>query len=85
VASFSEERISHLAHLSVGAVRPHARIRNERLALMEAKRVLAEVFQTDDRFDQAIRRKIPPRIPPGSRQWDILYRQLMEEELRKHR
>jgi hypothetical protein len=45
--------------------------------------VLAEAFSLDGRLDQLARARMPKRIVPGSREWDVLYRQYYEEERRK--
>jgi len=63
-----------------------ADIENERLALSEIKRVLGEEHTVDARIDAAVRRKIASlsrNVPPGGREWDILYRQYYAEEVRK--
>jgi hypothetical protein len=85
---FSEGRQSYLAHLIVSTFRQEglADIENERLVLMEIKRVLEGDHVADDRVDLAVRRKIATlsrNVPPGSREWEILYRQYYEEERRK--
>ena len=85
---FSEGRQSHLAHLIVNTLRQEglADIENERHVLMEIKRVLEQDHVTDDRVDIAVRRKIATlsrSVPPGSREWEVLYRQYYEEERRK--
>jgi hypothetical protein len=85
---FTEGRQSYLAHLIVGTLRSEglADIENERLVLMEIKRVLEGDHVADDRLDVAVRRKIATlsrNVPPGSREWEILYRQYYEEERRK--
>jgi len=85
---FSEGRQSYLAHLIIKTWREEglAEIENERLALMEIKRVLTLDHVADDRIDAAVRRKIASlsrQVPPGSREWEILYRQYYEEERRK--
>jgi hypothetical protein len=79
----SDDRISHLARLVVEAARGGGEVRDERRALLEAKRVLAETFQLEDRLDPVVRGRIPRRVVPGSGEWDILYRRYMEEEIRK--
>ena len=83
MARLTEERISHLAHLAVGAIHKGASIRNERLALIEAKKTLADALGAEDRLDPVVRSRMPRHVLPGSREWDIVYRKLMEEELRK--
>jgi hypothetical protein len=85
---FSESRKSYLAHLIVKTFREQglADIENERLALAEIKRVLDQEHEADGRIDAVVRRKIGSlsrKIPPGSREWDILYRQYYAEEARK--
>ena len=85
MARLTEERISHLAHLAVGAIHKGASVRNERLALIEAKKALADALGAEDRLDSVVRARMPKNALPGSRDWDILYRKLMEEEIRKAR
>ena len=86
----SDSRISHLAHLIVDGLRKNrlTTFSNEGRALAETKQALHDFFQIEDAIDEAVRRKIESlsrRIPPGSREWDILYRKYSEEESRKHR
>jgi uncharacterized protein len=86
----SENRISHLAHLVLDGLRnaklgefPH-----EGRSLAETKLALRDFFQRDDHIDEIARRKIASLsrpVPPGSREWDILYRKYFEEEARKQR
>jgi hypothetical protein len=85
---FSEGRKSHLAHLIVRTLCDEglATVENERLVLAEIKRVLDEDHTVDQRIDAAVRRKIASlsrKVPPGSREWDVLYRQYYAEEARK--
>lgn len=87
---FSEARKSHLAHLIVRTLRDEglATIDNERLVLAEIKRVLEEDHAADDRIDALVRRKIASlsrQVLPGSREWDVLYRQYYAEESRRSR
>ena len=85
----SEGRVSHLAHLVLEAASEGglARPRNNRLFLNEVKRILSGgPGGPDDEIDMAVRRKIQSlsrNVVPGSREWDVLYRQYTEEERRK--
>jgi len=83
--TLSEGRLSFLAHelLRCSLEGNLGRVRNERLFLLEAKKALAEAFSVDAQADRQARARIPPRIPPGSREWDVLYRKAYEEERRK--
>ena len=87
---FSEGRISHLAHLIMNGLSKErlAEFPNERRALLETKQGLSDFFQREDQIDDIVRHKISSLsrpVPPGSREWDILYRKYFEEESRKQR
>jgi hypothetical protein len=61
---------------------------NEGRALAETKQALHSFFQGEDQIDEIVRQKIGSlsrQVPPGSREWDILYRKYFEEESRKQR
>lgn len=86
----SESRISHLAHLVMDGLRREkiADFPNEGRSLAETKQVLREFFQREDQIDEIVRQKIASlsrHVPPGSREWDILYRKYFEEESRKRK
>lgn len=86
----SDSRISHLAHLVLDGLRKDdlAEFSSEGRSLAETKQVLREFFQSEDRIDEIVRQKIASlsrQVPPGSREWDILYRKYFEEETRKQR
>ena len=86
----SDSRISHLAHLVIDAVRQGnlGDFPSEGRALADTKLVLHDFFQREDQIDDIVRQKIQSlsrRVPPGSREWDILYRKYFEEESRKQR
>jgi hypothetical protein len=90
VSRLSESRISHLAHLIMDGVRKEKLVdfSNEGRTLAETKQVLNEFFQREDPLDEIVRQKIQSlsrHVPPGSREWDILYRKYHEEEMRKQR
>ena len=90
MSRLSESRISHLAHMVLDGVRKAklGEFPNEGRALAETKQVLQDFFQREDHIDDIVRQKIlslSRRVPPGSREWDILYRKYFEEESRKQR
>jgi hypothetical protein len=83
--TLSEGRLSWLAHaiqklLVDGKL---IEIRNERLFLAEVKKALADELSFDERLDTLARARIPPKVPPGSREWDVQYRRFYEEERSK--
>jgi hypothetical protein len=85
---FSDGRKSHLAHLIVNTLRREglAKIENEKHVLAEIKRVFDQDHAIDARIDALVRRKIASlsrQVPPGSGEWDVLYRQYYAAELRK--
>ena len=85
----SDGRVSALAHLALTAIKKGdevADLRTDRLVLAEIKAALADFFNVDDAIDAKVRRKIASlsrRVPEGSSEWDVLYRQYLEEEKRK--
>jgi hypothetical protein len=83
--TLSEARQSFLAHEFLRTVTQESlgRVSNERLFLAEVKRLLVEGFSSDGRLDQLARSRMPKRVVPGSREWDVLYRRYYEEERRK--
>ena len=83
--TLSEARLSYLSHALLKAVigEKLGRVRTDRLFLAEAKRALADGFSPDGRLDQLARARMPKRVVPGSREWDVLYRRYYEEERRK--
>ena len=83
MARLSDDRISDLARRVVEAARKSGEIRDERRALLEAKRALSDTFQLEDRLDPVVRSRIPRRVAPGTQEWEILYRRYMDEEMRK--
>jgi len=90
MSRLSESRISHLAHLVVSGLKREdlAEFPNEGRALSETKRILHEFSEREDQFDELVRQKIQSlsrHIPPGSREWDVLYRKYLEEEMRRQK
>jgi hypothetical protein len=83
--TLSEARLSYLSHALLKAVTGErlGRVRNERLFLTEVKQGLTDAFSLDGRLDQLARARMPRRVVPGSREWDVLYRRYYEEERRK--
>jgi hypothetical protein len=85
MSKLSDDRVSTLARQALEAARKGGKVLDERRALNESKRVIAEQFQLEDQLDSVVRAKIPRHVTPGSQEWDIFYRRTMEEEVRKHR
>ena len=90
MSRLSENRLSHLAHLVMDGLRKSGLVdfANEGRALAETKQVLHDFFQREDYLDEIVRHKIQSlsrHVPPGSREWDVLYRKYLEEETRKQR
>ena len=90
MSRLSEDRISHLAHIILDGLWKDdlADFPSEGRALAETKRVLREFFGREQPVDETVRKKIESlsrHVPPGSREWDVLYRKYFEEESKKHR
>ena len=87
----SEDRISHLSHIILDAILKEGIVEplqpEERL-LREIKRTISAELQYEDEADAAARRTIQSlsrRVPEGSREWDVLYRKYVEEELSRRK
>lgn len=88
MSQLSDNRIAALARLSLDVLATEGQIVNQRTALAESKRILAEHLQVDDKIDAFVRRKIASlsrQVVPGSGEWDVLYRRYFEEERRKRK
>jgi hypothetical protein len=83
--TLSEARLSYLAHALMKAVVDEglATVHNERVFLNTVKDALTDTIDLDERLDRMVRDRMPNRTPPGSREWDVLYRKFYEEERRK--
>lgn len=85
----SEDKVSHLSHMILTAVKKHAGTRltspDERV-LKEIKRVLGVELAQEQEIDRTVRAKLASYsrgIIEGSAEWDVLYRKTFEEETRK--
>ena len=79
--NLSEARLSFLSHAILKAVTEGnlGKVRNDRLFLAEAKKALTDGFDLDGELDRLARARMPKRVVPGSREWDVLYRRYYEE------
>ena len=85
---FSEDRISHLSHLVLDVLEDEGCIvrGGNASVLHDIKRALLGYFSAEDQVDDFVRKKIHSFsrvIPEGSREWDVMYDKLFEEEMRK--
>ncbi len=83
------EKINQLSHLIIQelmnceGVKP---LQPENDVRLEVLRVITEELMVDDEMDQNVRQKLASYsrlILEGSREWDIMYRKLYEEELNR--
>ena len=83
--TLSEARLSYLAHALLKVVTKEglAIVHNERVFLNTVKDSLTDTIDLDERLDRLVRDRMPRHTPPGSREWDVLYRKFYEEERRK--
>ena len=87
----SEDRIYHISHLIQDMLirnRSVDVLQTEERILREIKRTIADELRFEDEADEAARRTIQSlsrKVPEGSREWDVLYRKYVEEELNRRR
>ncbi|MBI3806485.1 MAG: DUF507 family protein [Nitrospirae bacterium] len=86
----SEDKISHLSHVILQAVKKSqlATVQgDEGRVLKEIKRVLASELAQEEEIDRKVKEKLASYsrgIVEGSAEWEVLYRKAFEEETRKH-
>ena len=86
--SFNEDRLRHIAHLIIDDLKKKkmVEITDNSSVLNDLKRVLFAHFKMEDEIDDFVRKKIRSysrMIAEGSREWDIMYDKLFEEEKSK--
>lgn len=86
----SEDKVSHLSHVILTAVKNHVgtnvKSPDERI-LKEIKRVLGVELAQEQEIDRTVRATLASYsrgIVEGSAEWDVLYRKTFEAETRKH-
>lgn len=86
----SEEKVSHLSHMILQAVKKNQSVvvkSDDGRLLKDIKRVLAAELEQEAEVDRRVRAKLGSYsrgIIEGSSEWDVLYRKTFEEEMRKH-
>jgi hypothetical protein len=87
----SEDRIYHISHLVQDMLLRNRNVDillTEERVLREIKRTIADELKFEDDADEAARRTIQSlsrKVPEGSREWDVLYRKYVEEEMNRRR
>jgi len=87
----NEDRISHISHLILDMIVRNRNIdviQAEERMLREIKRTITSELQYEDDADEAARRTIQSlsrKVPEGSREWDVLYRKYVDEEMNRRR
>ncbi len=86
----TEARISHLSHLVRNALRKGglADFPDDAAAHREAKALLSSYARAEEEADAVAREKISRlsrRVQEGEREWDILYRKYLEEEMARRK
>jgi hypothetical protein len=86
----SEDKVSHLSHVILQAVKKSRLVEvksDDARILKDIKRVLASELLQEEEIDRKVRAKLGSYsrgIVEGSPEWDVLYRKTFEEETRKH-
>ncbi len=84
----SEDRISHIAHLMTDGIWSDDLVdfTSDENALKDVKQTITKYLTQEDDADNASRAKIRSLsrdIPEGSREWDVLYKKYLDEEIQK--
>jgi hypothetical protein len=86
----TEARISHLSHLVRNALQKEglAQFPDDAAAHREGKALLSTYARAEEEADAIAREKISRlsrRVQEGEREWDILYRKYLEEEMARRK
>lgn len=87
----TDDKLSHLSHRIFSAMienKSVAFLETEERILREIKRAVSDELRVDDDLDRMVRKRLASysrKIIEGSREWDILYKKTLEEEMRKRR
>lgn len=82
----SEERVTFLSHQIFKALKGSCRFADESKGLAGIKQAIHEYGAVLGAIDTHVREKIASlkrQILDGSREWDLIYRQYFDEELKK--
>ena len=85
----SRDKVNKLAHTVADALAELDSvdfIEDRNTIRMEARKILEELFMAETRIDAAARQKIESQrriIPEGTQEWDILYRNYYNDEVKK--
>ncbi len=86
---FSNDKVAHLSHTILNVLKQSPAIRltgEEGHVLREIKRVITAELAQEEKLDQTVRAKLRSYSRPiveGSAEWEVLYRKMVVEELRK--
>ena len=87
--SLSREKINHLSHIIVQGLGELSGITLEEppnTVRLEIVRSFQEALQLEEAIEATVRRTLNSysrKIPEGSREWDVMYQKLYDEELDK--
>jgi hypothetical protein len=85
----SREKIVRLSHVAVDAIAGLENVEfveDRNTVRLEIVRVLQDLLKREEEVEEAARQKISTQkrsIPPGSAEWETLYRKYYFEELRR--
>ena len=87
--SLSREKVNHLSHIIVQGLGELSGITLEEppnTVRLEIVRSFQEALQLEEAIEATVRRTLNSysrKIPEGSREWDVMYQKLYDEELDK--
>jgi hypothetical protein len=85
----SEDKVSHLSHVIVNAVKRHPSVKvatDDERVLKAVKRVVAAELAQEEEVDRKVKARLASYsrgIVEGSAEWEVLYRKAFEDETRK--
>jgi uncharacterized protein len=87
----SDQKINHLAHLLTETIEDEDCLdvlRDSNDIRLRIKLILTDELKLESEIDRAVRnifRSMAKPPPEGSKEWEVMYEQYYEEQMKKHR
>ncbi|OGL49808.1 MAG: hypothetical protein A2161_17795 [Candidatus Schekmanbacteria bacterium RBG_13_48_7] len=82
----NDDKINHISHLIADKLDKNENtvfIKDKNTVRLRIREVISKELSIDTEVDKIARSKISKKVPEGSRQWDILYDKIFQEEMQK--
>ena len=82
----SDDKVNHLSHLVADELESNEKVeflKDKNSIRLLIREVIKKELELDTDIDKIVKSKIPKKMQEGSRQWDIMYDKIFQEEMAK--